>query len=70
MALYDLYEPDSLDFVKFLVNRGANVKLADVNGDTCLHLLAGMTWRFPHCLSADEKKALKERTRRLLLEAI
>ena len=40
MALFDLDEQSSVDFIKFLVGRGANVKLTDVNGDTCLHQLA------------------------------
>lgn len=40
MALRDLSESESFDFVKFLVEKGANVTVTDVNGDTCLHILA------------------------------
>lgn len=40
MAIADLSEPESFDFVKFLVDRGADPKIADVDGNTVLHKLA------------------------------
>ena len=40
MVLSDLSDPSVLDFVKYLVEKGADTALADVDGDTCLHHLA------------------------------
>lgn len=73
MALCDLSEPDSLEFVKFLVGRGANVKLVDVNGDSCLHRLARMKFSKPqnsHTLSAETLNAIRDRQKRILLEVV
>lgn len=43
MALFDLSADDVVDFVKFLISKGANVNTADLKGDTPLHLLANYT---------------------------
>lgn len=40
MALVDLTDDEVVEFVKFLINKGANVNTQDLDGNTPLHLLA------------------------------
>ena len=40
IALSDVRSADTLDFVKFLIERGADPTIKDVDGNTCLHRLA------------------------------
>jgi ankyrin repeat protein len=40
MACVDLSKPGILDFIKFLLEKGANPNLADLEGKTPLHNLA------------------------------
>ena len=40
MAISDLTDPAAVDFVKYLIEKGADPTIAYVNGDTCLHHLA------------------------------
>jgi ankyrin repeat protein len=48
MALFDLRTDDVVDFVKFLITKGANVNTSDLNGDTPLHLLASYSSKLSH----------------------
>lgn len=57
MSIADLSEPESFDFVKFLLERGADPKMADVEGHTVLHRLACYKPKRSHLLSmTDEQK--------------
>lgn len=40
MALCDLTDPSVLDFIKFLIEKGADPTISDVDGNTCMHKLA------------------------------
>ena len=40
MAMSDLRDSRALDFIKFLVEKGADVSIADVNKNTVLHSMA------------------------------
>ena len=40
MALVDLTDDDVVDFIKFLISKGANVNITDLQGNNPLHLLA------------------------------
>lgn len=40
MVLRDLSDPSVVEFVQFLLDKGADTKICDVDGDTCLHHLA------------------------------
>lgn len=40
MAISDLSDPSVVDFIKFLVEKGADPTVVDTEGDTCLHRLA------------------------------
>ena len=48
MALVDLTDSDVVDFIKFLISKGANVNNADLKGDTPLHLMAIYTSKLNH----------------------
>jgi hypothetical protein len=41
MALMDLEGSEVLEFVQFLLEKGADPNLKDVDGQTCLHRLVG-----------------------------
>ena len=55
MALFDLSTLEVVDFVKFLILKGANVNTSDLNGDTPLHLLANYTSKL-----SGQERSLKE----------
>jgi ankyrin repeat protein len=55
MALFDLSTLEVVDFVKFLILKGANVNTSDLNGDTPLHLLANYTSKL-----SSQERSLKE----------
>ena len=55
MALFDLSTDDVVDFVKFLITKGANVNTSDLNGDTPLHLLASYSSKL-----SNEERNVKE----------
>ena len=59
MALVDLTESTIVDFIKFLISKGANVKTADLQGNTPLHLMATYTSKLSH-----QDRLLKENTER------
>jgi len=48
MALFDLSTDDVVDFVKFLITKGANVNTSDLTGNTPLHLLASYQSKLSH----------------------
>lgn len=41
MIMIDLTDSQSVEFAKFLLERGANPNICDLDGNTALHLLAG-----------------------------
>lgn len=55
MALFDLSTLEVVDFVKFLILKGANVNTSDLNGDTPLHLLANYSSKL-----SNQERCLKE----------
>jgi ankyrin repeat protein len=48
MALVDLTDDEVVDFIKFLISKGANVNTADLKGLTPLHLLATYDSKLSH----------------------
>ena len=41
MIMIDLTDSQSVEFAKFLLERGANPNICDLDGNTALHILAG-----------------------------
>lgn len=61
MSISDLSEPESFDFIKFLIERGADPKMTDVNGWTVLHKLASHNTKTVHSLHSRQHMSEAER---------
>lgn len=46
MAMLDIEEPNCVDFAKFLIDKGANINLGDVDQTTPLHILAQTKYNY------------------------
>ena len=66
MAISDLKDASVLEFVKFLIDKGADPSIADTDGNTCLHRLAcyyKMRVDFKHgTQNLKEKKRIESET--------
>lgn len=60
MALVDLTDGEVVDFVKFLISKGANVNCSNLKGDSPLHLMATYTSKLNHLESKDPELVKKE----------
>ena len=69
MVILDIGEPNCVDFARFLLNKGADINLADVDQATPLHVLAATKYKRQHTHNIDEKqqqREMKEFNKRLL----
>jgi ankyrin repeat protein len=57
MAMLNLEEPTCIEFTKFLISKGADVNLGDVNMVTPLHILAAYKPVADHNLDGKAKLA-------------
>ena len=60
MALVDLTDDEVVEFVRFLISKGANVNTQDLQGNTPLHLLAQYSSQQNHQDRQLPEKVIKE----------